>query len=115
MKSLCKIIITKSEKNYSIGNGFFMKIFGSKKYLITNHHILFTKIINNDIVILIWNKKRIKLNINNNRDVRYFPYPKDITIVEIKITDEIYEDIPKLNCDSNYINSYDLYKNKIIF
>ena len=91
-----------------------MKIFESKKYLITNHHIIFPNRKNNDTEIEIWNKKRMKLNLNN-RDVRYYPYPKDITIVEIKITDELYEDIRTLNYDSNCINGYDIYKNNEIF
>ena len=45
----------------------------------------------------------------------YFPKPKDITIIEIKNSDEIYEDIELLNYDLNYKFGYNIYKNVDVF
>ena len=91
-KSLCKITVTIKKNSHYNGTGFFMKIKDSKKYLITNYHIISEDIINNNIEIEIWNQKKMKLKLIN-RDIRYMPNPKDITIVEIKSNDLIYNDI----------------------
>ena len=112
-KSICKIIIKDKEKiNY--GSGFFMKIDNSKKYLITNHHNISSETINKDINLELYNLKMIKLNLYNH-DIKYFPYPKDITIIEIKEQDEIYKDIELLEYDLNYKYGYQRYKNADVF
>ena len=70
-----------------------MKISDYEKYLITNNHVISQDKINEFIFgIEILNEKKMKLNFNN-RKVKYFPRPKDITIIEIKNRDEIYNDI----------------------
>ena len=57
----------------------------------------------------------MKLNINN-RDIKYYPKPKDITIIEIKNNDEIYEYIKFLDYDINYkIKGYKIYNGVDIF
>ena len=83
MKSICKITIIKYPKNI-YGTGFFMKISDNQEYLITNNHIISQENINDYIEIEIYNHKIIKLNLNN-RDIKYYPRPKDITMIEIKI------------------------------
>ena len=113
MKSICKISIkTKSETMYA--SGFFMNINDTKKYLITNHHIISKEIINNNLVIEIHNHKKMILSINN-REIKYFERPK-ITIIEIKNNDDIYNDIEFLDYDSDsFQKGHRIYQNANIF
>jgi len=114
MKSICKIII-KNKNGINYGTGFFMKISESEKYLITNNHVISQDKINEeDFIIEIYNQKKMKLNFNN-RKIKYFIKPKDITIIEIKNNDEIYNDIIFLEYDYNYKKGYMRYKNVNIF
>ena len=55
----------------------------------------------------------MKLNFNN-RNIKYFPGVKDITMVEIKNNDSIYNDIEFLDYDLNYKRGYNQYKDTII-
>ena len=113
-KSICKIMVKINNSAY-FGTGFFMNISESKKYLITNYHIINPDVINNDIIIGIHNNKKMKLNFNN-RDIKYFPEPKDITIIEMKNYDDIYNDIKFLDYDINYIQrGYNIYKKVDVF
>ena len=113
LKSLCQIK-TKNKEEFIIRNGFFMNI-STKKYLITNYHIISQDKINNDIDIELHNKKIIKLDLNN-RDIKYYPDPIDITLIEIYSSDIIYKDIEFLDYDANFIkNGYEVYKNIDIF
>ena len=109
-KTICKIII----KNIFNGTGFFMNIPGSQKFLITNNHIISENKINENIEIEIYNKKKMALNFNN-RQIKFFPKPKDITIIEIKNSDEIYNDISFLVYDGYYTKNYKCYKDAEIF
>ena len=63
-----------------------MKISEDEKYLITNNHVISQDNINRDIEIEIHYHKTMKLN-HNNRDIKYFPGVKDITMVEVKKND----------------------------
>ena len=113
-KSVCKITI-KGNEGKIYGTGFFMKVSNTKKYLVTNYHVISEKNINDDIEIEIYNEKTMKLNLNN-RKIEYFPRPKDITIIEIKSNDEIYNDILFLDYDRNYVEGYkNMYQNVPIF
>ena len=113
-KSICKIIIKKYTGNL-YGTGFFMKISETQKYLITNYHVINQNNINDDFEIEIYNKKTMKLNLNN-REINYFPRPKDITMIEINNNDEIYNDILFLDYDLNYQKGYSImYQNAPIF
>jgi len=111
--AICKIILKKGEE-ITYGTGFFMKVSDSKKYLVTNYHNINPEIIYDNIEIEIWNKKILKLFINN-REIKYFKPPKDITIIEIKKSDEIFNYIKFLNYDINFLNGYHIYKNADIF
>ena len=114
MNSICKITI-KKEGGIIYGTGFFMNISDSQQYLITNFHIINPSVINDDIEIEIWNHKKMHLNIIN-RDIKYIKKPKDITIIEIKKTDPIFNDVYILDYDTTYINKgYKIYKNTDIF
>ena len=92
LKSICKITV-KTNKGIIFGNGFFMNIDNSKRYLITCNHIISQKVIYDEILIEIHNHKIMKLNMNN-REIKYLAMPEDITMIEIKNNDEVY----------NYIN-----------
>ena len=112
LKSICKITAKNNSKTI-FATGVFMKITEAKKYLITNNHVISQEKINWDIEIEIYNHKTMKLNFNN-REVQYFPWVKDITIVEIKNYDSIYNDIEFLDYDLNYKRGYNQYKDTII-
>ena len=114
IKSICKISIKMKGEKTKNGTGYFMKISNSIKYLVTNYHVIKPDLINEDIEIEIWNHKKMKLNLNNY-NIKYFEDPKDITVIEIKNSDEIYKDIEFLNYDRNYINGYEIYNNVDIF
>ena len=113
MKSICKIIIKKKGEIIQ-GTGFFMKNLDTLKYLITNYHVINPHIGKENIEIEIWNKKIMKLNLNN-RHIKYIERPRDITVIEIKPKDEIYGDIEYLTYDLNYKQGYLIYKNLDIF
>ena len=114
LKSICKITV-KTKKGTYYGTGFFMDISDSKKYLLTNYHIINPNVINNDIEIEIHNNKTLKLN-KNNRDIKYYPKPKDITIIEMKNYDDIYNDIEFLDYDADCLRKgYNIYKNVDVF
>ena len=116
LKSICKFTIKMNGGNdYYNGTGFFMNINDSKKYVLTNYHIISEKIINENIEVQIYNNKIMKLTLNN-RYIKCFPVPKDITVIEIKETDEIYNDIELLDYDTNYTQKgYKIYKNADVF
>jgi len=86
----------------------------SIKALITNYHLLNPSIEKENIEIEIYDKKTMKLNFEN-RFTKYFNFPKDIEIIEIKNTDEIYKYIKFLDYDLNYKKGYMIYKDAYVF
>ena len=114
MKSICKISYHYNNK-ITFGTGFFMKYSDTLQLLITNYHVIYPKLIDNNIQIEIWNNKKMNLNLKG-RYFKFLDLPKDITAIEIKTTDEIYKDIQFLNYDFNYKpHGYNIYNNKFIF
>ena len=114
MKSICKISYH-SNNGIISGTGFFMKYSDSLKLLITNYHVISPALMNNNIIIEIWNNKKMILKLNE-RYTKFLDLPKDITAIEIRNTDEIYKDILFLNYVLNYYNKgYNIYKDKYIF
>ena len=108
-KSICKIIV-KNNNQKKYGTGFFM-ICKSLKLLISNYHVISSDLINKNIEIEIFNKKIINLELDeNNRYIKLFEQPIDVSIIEIKNSDEINEDIEFLNYDLNYEMGYSQYK-----
>ena len=85
-----------------------MKVSDLLKYLITNYHIINPNVINNHIEIEIWNKKIIKLDLND-RTITYIEQPKDLTI--IKLEPKEIKNIETLDNDLNYIRGYQIYLN----
>ena len=111
---MCKITI-KSEKENNFGNGFFLNYSDELKLLLTNYHVINPSLENANIEIEIHNKKVMNLELKN-RFCKYIEVPKDIAIIEIKKSDEIYNDIEFLDYDLNYIkNGYSIYKDADIF
>ena len=99
-KSMCKITYINTDNNKVYGTGFFM-IYNSLKYLISVYHVINSNLKNKDIEIEIYNKKKINLKLNS-RYIKFFKKPIDISVVEIKDTDGINEDIEYLKHDLNY-------------
>ena len=116
MNSICKIQI-ESEGKISFGYGFFIKLSDSLKYLFTNYHFLKQPLMINNITLITKNEKKMNLKFDN-RFVFHEP-KKDISVIEIKVTDEIYNDIEFLdfdNYDKNYLKSeYLIYKYADVF
>jgi hypothetical protein len=111
-KSLCKIVLEDHERQY-YGTGFFMKVNDSKKYLITAYHVIPQDRTYEEIKLEIYNNKRIILKLKD-RFIKYFE-EKDITLIEIKDTDAIGNEIKFLYYDLNYVLGYNIYKNGYIF
>ena len=109
LKSICTIKL-KIKNNKVIGMGFFMEVSDSKKYLITNYHIINQESKKSNIEIEIWKLKKFNLKLHKGY-IKYFPEPKDITLIEIKNSDEIYDYVEFLNYDLNYKLGYHIYNN----
>ena len=92
-----------------------MKFSDSLKLLITNYHVIYPELININIEIEIWNNEKMILNLKG-RYIKFLEEPKDISAIEIKNTDEIYNDIQFLNYDNNYKTfGYNIYKDIYLF
>ena len=102
-KSICKLISGKC-----FGTGFFME-YKSENYVITAYHIISNNIKN--IEIQIWNKKIIKLNLDN----RYLILLKEKDIAAIQVKQNEIIDIHYLKFDLNFTNGYSQYNNRDIF
>ena len=113
LKSICKIKV-KMKKGIVYGFGFFMHLTNLDKYLITNYDIISKETINENIEIEIYDNKNINLSLHE-RDIQYFPKKKNITIIQIKKEDEIYNNVEFLYYDMNYINGYDIYKDVYVY
>ena len=114
LKSICKIII-KTKEDIGFGTGFFLNYSDDLKYLLTNYHIINPSLEDENIEIEIYNQKKMKLEFKN-RIRKYMEQPKDISIIEIKESDEIYKDIEFLDYDLNYEKKgYIIYKGADIF
>ena len=106
VKNLCTILI-KNKENINYGTGFFLKLSDSSKCLITNYHTINPDLLNDDIEIVISDKKTIKLNFINH-NINYFKPPIDVTIIEIKEKDDIFKDLEYIDNDVN-INNFEFY------
>ena len=104
-KSICKINIEYIDNDGMTCTitGFFIKISQSLKYLITYCQFMQKESIKN-IIIEIWNKKTINLSLNG-RFIKYFSEPKNIIVLEIKNSDNIFNDIEFLDYIVNNDNS----------
>ena len=119
-KSLCKIII-----GNIVGSGFFMKSKFKNNYkkkarlLITNCHVISDDMINSkqyiEIEIEYNNEKReIQLN-NEQRFIKCFPKPIDITIIEILEIDNLENKVKYLKRDYLHDEGYEKYLSKDIY
>ena len=114
LESISKITV-KTNKGILYGTGFFMNYSDSLKCLMTNYHVINPNVENENIEIEIHNKKIMKLKFKN-RFTKYIEKPKDIAMIEIKESDEIYNDIIFLFYDLNCIKTkYPQYKEVDVF
>ena len=112
-KALCKISVNYGRGSV-FGSGFFMKVDDSKKYLVTINHLIPKQDEPNRIIKFeLHNKKIIKLDLND-RENKFLP-EKDITLIEIKDSDNISKDVKFLFYDTNYIYGYKIYKDAYAF
>ena len=110
VKSICKISI----KDHS-ASGFFMKVSDTQKYLITNYHVINELNAKDNIEFMTAENKIFKLTLND-RGIKYFKNPKDITVIEIKETDQIYKEVQYLDYDINYMEEgYLIYEQQEIY
>ena len=118
IKCVCKIEIKEDGKLISGGTGFFMKLINSAKYLITAGYLINDEVINNNqIEVEIWNEKKTILKCNE-RFIKKFEFPSPGTaIIEIKESDNIYNDICFFDYDMKYLDSkgYSIYNNADVF
>ena len=114
MKSICKITI-ETEKGVLYGTGFFLNYSNTKKFLVTNYHVINPNLEYENIKVEIYDKTSMKLKLKN-RLTKYIKKPKDIAMIEIRESDNIYNHIEFLDYDINYINKgYSIYENVDIF
>ena len=113
-KAVCKINI-EAKGEISHGTGFFLNYSNSKKYLMTCYHVINPSLENDKIELQIHNQKKMQLKFHN-RFTRYIDQPIDIAIIEIKETDDIYNEVEYLNYDKNFNNGgYLIYKDADVF
>ena len=84
------------------------------KCLMTCYHVINPYLEYQNIIIEIHNKKTMNLKFDN-RFTKYLGLPKDIAMIEIKESDEIFDDIEFLDYDSNYTKGYSIYKDQYVF
>ena len=102
-KAICKITIETNE-GIAHGTGFFLNYSDSKKFLMTCYHVINPKLENNKIELEIHDKKVMQLKFKN-RFTKYMDRPEDIAMIEIKESDEIYNEVEYLNYDKNFTDS----------
>ena len=120
-KSICKISI-RDDFGFRTANGFFMKTIDEsrnkqekyKKYLIISEQIISK---NNNYEYLELEKfNEQKKMILNLKDRHIKPLEENnLTIIEIKDTDEISNEFKFLSYNINYIAGYNIYKNGYVF
>ena len=106
-KCICKIKVSDIDR-MAYGTGFFME-YNSSEYLFTNFHLISKKV--EKIEIEIWDKKIIKLDLND-RIITYIEEPKDLTI--IKLQPKEINNIQTLYYDLNYTRGYQIYMNNYV-
>ena len=111
-KAICKINIMLNERQTQ-GSGFFMIINDKLKFLVTCYHVVPSDLVNNSISIEIYGNKLKEIKLDN----RYMEFFKDldISIIELKDSDDFIQEVEFFETDLNYINGYDQYNNISIF
>jgi len=88
---ICKLSYVINNIAY-YGTGFFVLLYNSFKCILTNYHIISKDLINNFIEIEIYNKNKVKILLDKNRYIKFYD-DLDVTIIELKETDEIIKNI----------------------
>ena len=101
-KGVCKLIIKELNQN---ATGFFLTDVSGNKFLVTNYHVISEKIVNSNmtIIIEIYNKEKYELKLNKNeRYIKTYENPIDITIIQINDLKDLCSNIKFLSIDLNY-------------
>ena len=114
-KCVCKIITKSVDKGLLLGTGFFMKVKNSHKYLVTASFVISDAIINKtEIEVETYNEKRIIIKCTD-RFTKIFEHPSPIAVIEMKESDNIFNDIDFFDYDMDYVKGYSIYKNVDVF
>lgn len=109
-KSICKISYIEDGKLCS-GTGFFIKLNNPFKCLLTNYHVISEKLLKGTIKIELdyqYPKKIIFYLKLNNRYMKFYSNYLDVTIIQIKNSDDLIKRVDFLSYDLNYISgNYD--------
>ena len=114
-KGVCKLIIKELYKN---ATGFFLTDVSGNKFLVTNNHVISKDIVDSNmtIIIEIYNKQKYELKLNKNqRDIKTYENPIDITIIRINDLNDLCSNIKFLSVDLNYKMGYHKYINRDIY
>ena len=121
-KSIFRISFTYNGKNI-IGTGFFIKLNlknEMKLFLMTCFHIIQKKLVDEKMTITLYygefdNEKEFSINLDKNeRYIKCFDRPVDVTLIEIIDKDNISKD-KYLIPDLNYKNGLNFYKNNFFY
>ena len=114
-KGVCKLIIKEINRN---ATGFFLTDVSGNKFLVTNNHVISEKIVDSNmtIIIEIYNKQKYELKLNKNeRYIKTYEDPIDITIIRINDLNDLCSNIKFLSVDLNYKMGYYKYINRDIY
>ena len=116
-KGVCKLII-KETKKIKNATGFFFSDISKNKFLVTNYHVISEKIVDSNMTIIIekYNKEKYELKLNKNeRYIKFYNDPLDITFIEINDLKDLCSNIKFLSIDLNYQMGYHIYLNVNIY
>ena len=115
-KGICKLIIKKLNTN---ATGFFISDRHDNKFLITNSHIISEYLLNLNATIImeIHNKEKYELKLDKNeRYIKYYENPIDITVIQITDLYDLCDKIKFLSVDFSYKNGgYYRYVNNDVY
>ena len=114
-KAICKIVLIETKQD---ATGFFLDISPTFKCLLTNYHVISQKNVNTNIAIQIENDSGVCIELKldkNERFIKCFDKPIDITVIQIKNTDGIMKYFNFLEYDKNFINENKNIQNKEVF
>ena len=114
-KAICKIVLKETKEN---ATGFFLDASPKFKCLLTNHHLISQEKLNAKIVYQIENDSGVYIEIKldkNERFIKCFDKPIDLTVMQIKKTDGIIKYFNFLEYDKNFTNENQNNENKEVF
>ena len=115
-KGICKLIIKNLNTN---ATGFFISDKYDNKFLITNNHVISENLVNSNVTIImeLHNKEKYELELDKNeRYIKFYENPVDITVIQINDLYDLCDRIKFLSADFSYKNcGYNRYVNNDIY